>query len=161
MQFKQQMSSQYRQYRAQGMNHDQAFAATGRQFAPMFNQKSASSGGLMIKTKSIQEKSSHSDGRRISVMRFPKGSYDEEYRDLAPSIGLLMNYKKKKIDWNEYEKRYDEEMKPKKDLLKELAERAKKETLTLLCFEKTDEKCHRRLLKTLIEKIGDELTDGK
>ena len=35
--------------------------------------------------------------------------------------------------------------------IKTLAERAKHETMTLLCKEATDEKCHRRLLKGLIE----------
>ncbi|MBU1810164.1 MAG: DUF488 domain-containing protein [Candidatus Omnitrophica bacterium] len=29
----------------------------------------------------------------------------------------------------------------------------KKETITLLCYEKIDKECHRRLLKELIEKV--------
>lgn len=37
-------------------------------------------------------------------------------------------------------------------LIKILAERAKNEIITLLCKEPTDEHCHRRLLKGLIEK---------
>jgi len=156
MAIKSQMSSHYRQLRASGMSHSQAFAKTGNRFSSTFKQKTTNNGDVMIKTKSIQEKIEASDGKRISVMRFSKGSYDEECRELAPSINLLMNYKKKKIDWPEYEKRYYEEMKPKRHLIRELADRAKKEILTLLCFEKTDEQCHRRLLKNLIENVGDD-----
>ena len=155
---KSQMSNHYQQLKASGMSHAQAFAATDSQFRQnLGNNKPTRSVSLMIKTKSIQEKTDLSDGKRLSVMRFPKGDYDEDYRELAPSINLLMDYKKNKIDWPEYEKRYSEEMNSKKHLIKELADRAKKNTLTLLCFEKTDEKCHRRLLKGMIEKIGNNL----
>ena len=44
-------------------------------------------------------------------------------------------------------------MEPHADKIKELAELSKKKTITLLCHEKTDEECHRRLLKELIEKV--------
>jgi uncharacterized protein YeaO (DUF488 family) len=109
----------------------------------------------MIKVKSILDKKSESDGVRICVMRFVKDfyDYDEWLRELAPSIELLNDYRKRKIDWSEYEKRYLREMENKKDLIKELRKRSDGgEMISLLCWEKDDRFCHRRLLKNLIEK---------
>ena len=87
-------------------------------------------------------------------MRFVKEfyDYDEWLRDLAPSIELLNDYRKKKIDWSEYEKRYLIEMENKKELIKELKRRSDDgEVISLLCWERDDSFCHRRLLKNLIE----------
>jgi len=88
-------------------------------------------------------------------MRFVKSfyDYDEWLRDLAPSIELLNDYRKRKIDWSEYVRRYLKEMENKKELIKELKKRSDGgEVIGLLCWEKDDRFCHRRLLKDLIEK---------
>jgi len=108
----------------------------------------------MIKTKSILAKKSEDDGIRVCVMRFVKKfyNYDEWLISLAPSIGLLNDYRYKKIDWNEYEKRYIKEMESNEFLIKELKLKSDEGTIiTLLCWEKNDKFCHRRLLKGLIE----------
>ena len=108
----------------------------------------------MIKIRSILDKKSEDDGIRICVMRFVKSfyDYDEWLKELAPSIELLNGYRDKKIDWNEYEKRYLREMEDKEGLIKELKNRSDEgEVITLLCWEKDDRYCHRRLLKNLIE----------
>ena len=57
---------------------------------------------------------------------------------------ILDGYKKKKIDWSEYEKRF-------KDLLKArnvhiLVSSLELHKACLLCSEPTPEKCHRRLV---------------
>jgi uncharacterized protein YeaO (DUF488 family) len=108
----------------------------------------------MIKVKSILDKKNKDDGVRICVMRFVKNfyDYDEWLRDLAPSIELLNDYRNKKIDWSEYEKRYLKEMEGKKELIRKLKKRSDEgEMVSLLCWEKDDRFCHRRLLKGLIE----------
>ena len=114
----------------------------------------------MIKIKSILDKKSEDDGVRICVMRFVKSFYDYDkwISDLAPSIELLNDYRKKVIDWNEYEKRFLKEMQAKNELIKELKKRSDSgEVITLLCWEKDERFCHRRLLKNLIENVrGDE-----
>ncbi len=63
---------------------------------------------------------------------------------LAPTKDILDGYKKKKIDWSEYEKRF-------KDLLKArnahtLVSSSELHKACLLCSEPTPEKCHRRLV---------------
>ena len=108
----------------------------------------------MIKVKSILDRRSEDDGVRVCVMRFVKSfyDYDEWLRELAPSIELLNDYRKRRIDWNEYERRYFKEMETKKELIKELRKRSDDgEVISLLCWEKDDSFCHRRLLKDLIE----------
>ena len=110
----------------------------------------------MIKIKSILDKKSEKDGSRICVMRFVKDfyDYDEWLRELAPSIELLNDSRKKKIDWNGYVERYLREMDNKKELIEKLKGRSDKgEIITLLCWEKDDRFCHRRLLKELIERL--------
>ncbi len=109
---------------------------------------------MIIKSKSIFEKESGDDGYRICVMRFVKDyyRYDLWLRDLAPSIELLNDYRNKKINWEEYEERYLKEIEEKKEVLKRLLDLIKeKKVVTLLCAEKEDRFCHRRLLKEYIE----------
>lgn len=109
----------------------------------------------MIKSKSIQSKREKGDGIRICVMRFVRDyyDYDEWYKELAPSISLLQDYKNKKMDWKEYERRYLEEISDKKESIKKLAEMSKDKTITLLCWELDDKYCHRRLLIDEIRKF--------
>ena len=113
----------------------------------------------MIKTKSVYyDKAEESDGVRILVMRRwcrplskKKAKIDEWLQELGPSKELLEQWNKNLISWDEYKIRYLKEMKAQTGLIENLAKRAKKETITLLCKESTDEYCHRRLLKKLIE----------
>lgn len=114
----------------------------------------------MIKTKSVYyDKIEPDDGKRILVMRkWPRGIGREKNRiglwmkELGPSNELLDDWNNKRIDFSEYERRYFKEMESRTDKIKELADLAREGNITLLCKEKTDEECHRRLLKGLREK---------
>ena len=93
----------------------------------------------MIMTKSVKNPVQESDGYRILVTRYPVRARKHEppfvmewARELAPSTGLLRNWKEKNISWREYERRYLEEMTAQQDKIQQVAERAKRETVTLL-----------------------------
>ena len=115
----------------------------------------------MIKTKSVyHDRPEESDGIRILVMRRwcrplskEKAKIDEWLKDLGPSEKLLTDFQNSLIIWDDYQKRFQEEMKPKTALLKTIAEKSKNQNVTLLCCEKDDKECHRRLLKEIIENI--------
>lgn len=70
---------------------------------------------------------------------------------LAPTPEMLDEYKKKRIDWSAYERRF----------LALLAERKTEETMDrgvidhgcLLCSESTPEHCHRRLVAEYLQKV--------
>ena len=64
--------------------------------------------------------------------------------DLAPTKEILDAYKKKDIDWDEYESRYCELLKTRKAEI--LVTPEEMNNSCLLCSESTAEKCHRRLL---------------
>jgi len=111
----------------------------------------------MIKTKCMFAPVEEFDGTRIIVSGgCPSGiSFDEHCFELAPSKKLLYDYKYHGLSWKEYEVQFFQLMKGRRAhrKIRELAERSNNgETITLLCFEKTDEHCHRRLVKNLIEK---------
>ena len=64
--------------------------------------------------------------------------------DFSPTKDILDNYKKKRIDWAEYERRFTEllaERRPAESLSPETLDGA-----CLLCSEPTPDKCHRRLV---------------
>ncbi len=115
----------------------------------------------MLKTKSVYyDKVEEEDGIRILVMRHwcrplskEKAAIAEWKRELAPSKELLADWNNNRIDWATYEKRYLKEMEKQTESIKKLAERAKTETITLLCKEPSDEHCHRRLLAEYIKNI--------
>jgi uncharacterized protein (DUF488 family) len=69
--------------------------------------------------------------------------------ELAPTQDILDAYKKKQIDWSEYERRFRQlldERKPAGQLARAEFERA-----CLLCSEPTPEQCHRRLVAEYLQ----------
>jgi uncharacterized protein YeaO (DUF488 family) len=111
---------------------------------------------MVIKSKSIFEKESIDDGFRVCVMRFVRSYYrfDLWLQELAPSIGLLNDYKNEKINWEEYEERYLKEIEEKKGSINKLIGLIReKGVVTLLCAEKEDKFCHRRLLKEYLIRL--------
>lgn len=71
-----------------------------------------------IKLKSLKDPTEESDGLRILIARFrprylpkSKENWDEWWKELAPSKPLWKEYiKDKKIDWPEYSRRYEIEI---------------------------------------------------
>ena len=111
---------------------------------------------MVIKSKSVFEKENKEDGFRVCVMRFVRDYYrfDLWLRDLAPSVELLNDWNGKKIGWEEYERRYLEEIKGRKEVIDKLLGLIKeKGVVTLLCVEKDDRFCHRRLLKEFLARF--------
>ena len=112
----------------------------------------------MIKTKCIYGPKEESDGLRVLVTRYyPRGvkktHFDIWDRNLAPSKELLLDWKEGKLTEQDYTDRFVAEMQnetSQRDILN-FAEKARSETITLLCFEKEDGSfCHRHILKKMI-----------
>ena len=107
------------------------------------------------------------DGTRILITRYrpralpkEKETWTEWIADLGPSKDLHAAYYKKignGITWDQYRIAYLREMRDQKPLINLLAQRhAAGETITLLCSSQCvrESRCHRSLLKELIEKAA-------
>ncbi|MBI1982362.1 MAG: DUF488 family protein [Candidatus Levybacteria bacterium] len=108
-------------------------------------------------TKSIQAKTNKQDGIRICIMRRikPEFEFDIWMPALAPSTRLLKTYHEGKIEWKEYEKRFIKTVLSKqKKYLKIILDILKKNSVTLLCWEETPERCHRRLTAERLKKLN-------
>jgi len=93
----------------------------------------------MIKLKRVYEKADDSDGFRVLVDRlWPRGVSKEEaklnewMRDIAPSDELRKWFGHDPDKWNEFKRRYREELVSKEGLVNKLIEDAKGEDITLL-----------------------------
>ena len=75
--------------------------------------------------------------------------------DLAPTKELLEKYRKKKIDWNQYEIEYLNLLDIRK--IGQKIDIEKLHENCLLCSEHTPEKCHRRLLAEYLKNIKNEI----
>lgn len=119
---------------------------------------------MPIKTKRWCDPRKKSDGMRILVCRYrpralPKKdeTWDLWCKDLGPSKELHAAFYGKTgppIGWDEYRRRYLEEMKGQTENIAFLAEKvAEGRTITLLCSSACADPthCHRSLLKDLIE----------
>ena len=89
-------------------------------------------------------------------MRFwPRGvrkeAVDGWERELAPSAVLLRAYRAGGIEWEEFAERYRAEVSERRELVDELARRAQRGTVTLLCGCRDESRCHRTLLKETVE----------
>jgi uncharacterized protein YeaO (DUF488 family) len=83
-----------------------------------------------------------------------KNHIDIWYKELGTELELIKAWKSGKIDWSEFKKKYLSYIRQKdfQSLIQELAKRARKETITLLCSCEDESHCHRNLLKSEIEK---------
>jgi uncharacterized protein (DUF488 family) len=75
--------------------------------------------------------------------------------NMAPTKELLEKYRKKKIDWSQYEIEYLNLLD-----IRKIGQKIDIETLhenCLLCSEHTPEKCHRRLLAEYLKNIKHEI----
>jgi uncharacterized protein YeaO (DUF488 family) len=118
---------------------------------------------MPIRTQRIYDPATPDDGFRLLVMRlWPRGVRKERVsaweKELGPSRALLDDFNHDRLSWEEYERRYLAEMAAKPDLLARWRERARGEVITLLCACKDAERCHRTLLKRLLESSA--RTDG-
>jgi uncharacterized protein YeaO (DUF488 family) len=117
---------------------------------------------MVIKTKSIYQPSEENeDGIRVLVTRFyPRGIKKDKFdcwiRELSPSGDLLKNYRQGKYSWEEFKVAFLSEMRDSKDSLERIqALNAQNEStvITLLCYEREGEHCHRHIVKAAIEKL--------
>jgi uncharacterized protein YeaO (DUF488 family) len=122
----------------------------------------------MIRTKRWNDPREPDDGFRVLICRYrPRGvkkedeTWDAWCPALAPSVELhAAAYGKEgapPLPWSDYEKRFRDEMSAQGYWLNGFAENVKRgETITLLCSSAcTDEtKCHRTLLKAMLEERG-------
>ena len=119
---------------------------------------------MPIKTKQWNDPRKRSDGWRILICRYrpralPKAdeTWDKWYPELGPSKELHAAFYGKHgdpISWEEYRRRYLEEMKAQAEMIEGLADLvAEGKTITLLCSSACTRasRCHRTLLKQLIE----------
>jgi uncharacterized protein YeaO (DUF488 family) len=119
---------------------------------------------MPIKTKRWNDPREVDDGFRVLICRYrpralPKANetWDKWYKDLGPSRELHADFYGKHgppIGWEEYRRRYLEEMKEQQELIAAMAELvAEGATITLLCSSACEDAahCHRSLLKALIE----------
>src|SRR5262245_42132512 len=120
---------------------------------------------MSVKTKRWCDPVEPDDGFRLLICRYrpralPKKdeTWDKWYRELGPSKELHADFYGKNgapIGWEEYRRRYLEEMEQQADLIRQMAEViAEGKTVTLLCSSACEDAthCHRTLLKELIEK---------
>jgi uncharacterized protein YeaO (DUF488 family) len=120
---------------------------------------------MPIKTKRWNDPREPEDGFRLLICRYrPRGvaksaeTWDAWEPHLGPSADLhAAVYGKRggKLSWESYRKLYLAEMRQQTALIEQLADRVKKgETITLLCSSacERESRCHRSLLKELIER---------
>lgn len=113
----------------------------------------------MVRTKNIYDKPSPEDGHRLLVMRkwprgITKGSVDEWIRELGPSEMLLSLWRKGQLRWEEFAARYRGEMGENNEAVEAVRRLAEGKTITLLCGCRDESRCHRTVLKAIIEGDG-------
>lgn len=93
----------------------------------------------MLRVKRVYEPAVRSDGYRILVDRlWPRGlskeraAIDEWMKDVAPSAQLRRWFGHDPEKWAEFQRRYRRELRARVDLVRDIAERASRGTVTLV-----------------------------
>ncbi len=74
-------------------------------------------------------------------------------KELGPSAALLRAYRAGRIGWAEFARRYRAEVRGKAELLESVRKLSRRRTVTLLCGCEDESRCHRGLLKKLLEEM--------
>ena len=113
-----------------------------------------------IRLKRVYEKAEKSDGLRILIDRlWPRGVSKEKakidlwLKDIAPSNELRKWFGHDPTKWDEFQGRYREEFKAKKEVIDELKKAIKKEKVITLLFSASDEKHNNAVALTKILKL--------
>jgi uncharacterized protein YeaO (DUF488 family) len=116
----------------------------------------------LIKTaKSIYDPPEPSDGRRVLVMTlWPRGISKEKVdvwmKELGTPRETMKKWKAGKITWEELTREYKESLKGKEALLETLSRESRRTTITLLCVERDESRCHRSILRSVLEGVPSE-----
>jgi uncharacterized protein YeaO (DUF488 family) len=127
----------------------------------------------MIKTKSVFTKIGPTDGLRVLVARgrgrgLPASRFDVWMASLGPSEDLRDRFRSDKITWDEFSKRYAQELREssssdaankktknhgQKFTLRLLQHIGQRQNVTLLCHCAQDEtNCHRHVLQAILDR---------
>ncbi len=114
---------------------------------------------MVVRTKSVFLPRNNEDGYRILITRFyprgvPSKNFDEWTTTLSPNPELLFAYKQGKIGWDTFAHEFLTQLKNDASCLEAiqtLHELSENEDITLLCFEKDGNPCHRHLVRDIIE----------
>ena len=117
----------------------------------------------MVKIKRIYEPAAPDDGRRILVDRlWPRGLSREAARidiwmkEIAPSDDLRHWYGHDRQRWDEFRRRYREELRGQASLLEELCRDARQGAVTLLFAAQDTEHSNAAALKEILESFTKE-----
>ena len=112
----------------------------------------------MIKLKRIYQQPDSGDGKRILVDRlWPRGiskddaKLDGWLKEIAPSDALREWFGHDPTRWEEFRKRYREELKLQDELLEQLRAETRKGTVTLLFAAKDEEHNNAVVLEELLD----------
>jgi uncharacterized protein YeaO (DUF488 family) len=110
----------------------------------------------VIRTSRVYDPPSRSDGYRLLVMRlWPRGvrkeAVDGWEKELGPSTELLRAYRAGDMEWAEFARRYRAEVRKKPELLDYVRKLSRRRTVTLLCGCEDESRCHRSVLKGMLE----------
>jgi uncharacterized protein YeaO (DUF488 family) len=113
---------------------------------------------VSIRLKRVYEKPARADGRRVLVDRiWPRGLKKEEaridqwLREISPSTRLRKWFGHDPVRWKEFKERYAAELDDQREQVEQLAQEARKGTLTLLFGAKDSEHNNAVALKEYLQ----------
>ena len=112
----------------------------------------------MVKLKRVYDQPEKSDGKRVLVDRlWPRGVKKEDavldlwLKDIAPSNELRKWFSHDPSKWQEFRKRYRDELKDKPGMVEDLKKMTRQGTVTLLYAAKDADRNNAVVLKEMIE----------
>lgn len=115
---------------------------------------------MSVRVKRVYDQPDKSDGYRVLVDRlWPRGMtkknahIDEWAKEVAPSKALRKWFKHTSGKWIEFKKKYSAELGQRSDEIERLAQKARKQTVTLLFSARNTEQNNAIALKEYIEQI--------
>ena len=116
-------------------------------------------GRVMIRVKRVYDPPDRGDGKRILVDRlWPRGirkenlRTDEWLREIAPSDKLRKWFSHDPKKYEEFKKRYSEELEDKSEILERIKSESRKGTVTILFSAKDTEHNNATVLRELLSK---------
>lgn len=115
---------------------------------------------MTLKTKSIYEPKEDRDGVRVLIARYyPRGvkkdRFDRWVKELSPSKELLHAYRSGRKSWAVFGMEFRKEVRANPaglEAIRTLRKESVAGNVTLLCYEKEGENCHRCIVAEMVGK---------
>lgn len=109
---------------------------------------------MLIRTASYYNKTTHIGKVFCISLSQPVNCRYDVFNEFLLPTDLYWDYRKRKITRKDFEEKYLQNLKEKKEAIKNKLDAMEDKEITICCYEKSPMKCHRKIVASFLQELG-------